>query len=726
VAALHTLIFFLSTLVSFNLFSQQAPESIENITIVGKRIIHGSATTINAATLSQFETTDIHKALSAVPGVSFRPEEGYGLRPNISIRGTYSDRSGKITLMEDGILIAPAPYAAPAAYYFPTFGRINSVEILKGPSAITTGPYTIGGAINLLSTPIPDVSHGFINLELGSDGAQRTHATYGSSSENMGFLIESHQADADGFDKIEHMGGPTGFNKDDFLIKLRVNSDRNKTVYHQLDIKLQDSTETSNQSYVGLSYDDYINNPYRRYGLTAYDKMNNDHDQFVISYSLDAGNFNFNATTYENNFHRDWFKTEKIGYSGVDRGINDLIGYANDSDAKAIGILRGTNTAAENITIKHNNRSYTSTGTVLRLIHSTDRSTLTVGYRNTKDNEDRFQWNDSALWAQGNLGEIISGLKPGYSSDNSDTVSEASAFFINDDLRLGNVTLSLGLRTERWQTIQERYTDEIRTEVNVSGGYPKILADDKETVYGLGIGYNLQNGYEIFGGFHQGFTPSTGSTSNPESANNLEIGIRYSGLDINYEAIYFNTDYKNMFGTCTNASSGVYNGCTLGDTFDGGAATISGLEFSASTSFINRHGVTFPLTANLTTTNSTFDTTFTSTYWGEVSKGMKIPNTLDSSLSIAVGAEARSGWSSYIKITNYGGTCSIAACLPNTEIESYSMIDLSISKSLNGSADFYFIIDNLSDSSDIVARAPKNGIRTQRPRSFSTGLRYNF
>ena len=84
--------------------------------------------------------TDIQKILTAVPGVYMRTEEGYGLRPNISIRGTAIERSGKITIMEDGILVAPAPYTASSAYYFPTTARIHSVEVLKGPCLLYTSP----------------------------------------------------------------------------------------------------------------------------------------------------------------------------------------------------------------------------------------------------------------------------------------------------------------------------------------------------------------------------------------------------------------------------------------------------------------------------------------------------------------------------------------------------------------------------------------------------------
>ena len=179
---------------------------LDPITIFGRaqsaRDVAGGASAITAEDLDQFETTDVVRALRRVPGVALQIEDGWALRPNISIRGTAAERSSRITLMEDNVLIAPAPYAAPAAYYFPTFGRIHSVEVLKGPSSITQGPSTVGGAINLRSTPVPAENSGFLQGEFGSDTTWRVHGWYGGGCERSRFLAETHQWRSDGYQSI--------------------------------------------------------------------------------------------------------------------------------------------------------------------------------------------------------------------------------------------------------------------------------------------------------------------------------------------------------------------------------------------------------------------------------------------------------------------------------------------------------------------------------------------
>jgi Fe(3+) dicitrate transport protein len=723
--------FFLVTTISIMTFFSFAEDvSIEVVEIIGSqedaKEIAGSASVITEEELEVYEYTDIHKILSNVPGVNFRPEEGYGLRPNISIRGTYADRSGKVTLMEDGVLIAPAPYAASSAYYFPTAGRIAGVEVLKGPAAITQGPYTVGGAINLISTPIADETGGLINQEIGQDGTSRTHLHYSVVGINSAVLIESHMWETDGFDSIKGSNADTGFDKDDVVLKLRLNSDPSADgVYHEFNFKYQDSDESSDQTYVGLADADFKRDAHIRYGLSAYDNMDNSHETTSFNYIADFGNLELSATMYENDFARNWFKVDKIDNNkvyGHGNGINNIIAAANAGAATASAILNGTNPQAVQIKLKNNNRAYTSEGTDLKLQYNTDNQSLTIGYRDTEDSEDRFQVYATTDWMNGNLGALTVGSDPGYSSNNRLTTAEATAFYINEEVYFGALTVNLGFRSEEWTITQERYVDAARSAISTENGYPKKLADSNNSLMGFGATYDMNDTTQLFFGFHEGFTP-TGGGADPEEADNMEIGVRYAKDEMYLEAVYFDTDYQNMFGECT-ASGGANGSCEIGDSFNAGEASISGFELVAQTEMVDESGTKYPLSMVYTSTDASFDNTFESDFWGSVASGMDIPDLPDSQLALQAGFATQTGLRGSATYYAYGSTCSVASCAAGTSVDSYNVIDASLTKLVNDQLAVYMVVENITDEIDVVARAPKNGARAQKPRSFTVGVRY--
>jgi Fe(3+) dicitrate transport protein len=198
-------------------------KTIEQITIFGSKqavsALPGSGAYIDKETLDTYAVTDIQRILSSTAGVYFVEEDGYGLRPNIGMRGSSADRSEKITIMEDGVLAAPAPYASPAAYYFPTIGRMSAVEVLKGGSSIEYGPRTSGGVINLVSSAVPEAAlGGTVDIALGSDGFSKVHALVGGKNETNGGLFEIYDYRADGFKSL-NSGQDTGFAKTDIMGK---------------------------------------------------------------------------------------------------------------------------------------------------------------------------------------------------------------------------------------------------------------------------------------------------------------------------------------------------------------------------------------------------------------------------------------------------------------------------------------------------------------------------
>ena len=701
-------------------------EVIESVTIIGsaedQKNLAGSGQIISNADLLKAMDTDIQKILTAVPGVYMRTEEGYGLRPNISIRGTAIERSAKVAIMEDGVLVAPSPYTSSSAYYFPTTGRIHSVEVLKGPAAVSQGPQTIGGAINLISTPIPNAPSGKFVQELGENGMMRTHAYYGGTSGNFGGLVEVHEHESDGFDSIANVGGDTGFDKSDLMVKARYESGA-----HSLTLKMVDIDENSNQSYVGLSQASFNANPRQRYGATAYDKMMNDGEQTSLTYVGDFDNFNVQFTSWQNDYHRDWFKVSDFNNDkehGEQDDINELISDANNGSANAQAILDGQ--LPVEIEYKHNNRYYTNEGYQFSINTTLGIHDLTVGYRDMEDSESRVQAHEYAdQAADGSLSPLYGyiGLN---NSNNRLRESSATSYYLQDTMDFGRLDVTVGYRSEDYDQRHRRWSDRAGPNLTMvrtgEADNRDTFATNDHTTQSFGATYEVNENLTLVAGFHEGMTPMFGA--DPEEADNTELGIRYSDGAGDVEIFYFSSEYSNLAAECTLVSGAACNPDESA-VFSGGSADVEGLEFNGSWVF-DGDGVSYPVSIAYTSTDATFNNSSESDYFGVVAAGDDLPYIPSSMMSLVAGFVSDSGLSGNMRLIDVGSSCSVAACGTYNKIHAHTIVDLNLRKALNDAMDVYVIVENVTDDEDIISRAPSEGARSQKPRTLKVGFSYKF
>ncbi|AOA05488.1 MULTISPECIES: TonB-dependent receptor family protein [Pseudomonas] len=120
------------------------------------RTYAGSRSVIDSSDLKKASARGLDDALQRVPGIKIFDETGTGALPQISVRGLYESRSGRIQALSDGIPLALAPYGQTGLSLFPmTMATVDRVDIVRGGAAVQYGPNNVGGVINFISKPIP-------------------------------------------------------------------------------------------------------------------------------------------------------------------------------------------------------------------------------------------------------------------------------------------------------------------------------------------------------------------------------------------------------------------------------------------------------------------------------------------------------------------------------------------------------------------------------------------
>ncbi|SMF12278.1 TonB-dependent receptor family protein [Pseudobacteriovorax antillogorgiicola] len=695
-------------------------QDVERMSIIGSRDDlkqqAGSAHRLDDKDLETFSHTDIHRILKQVPGVNIQEEDGLGLRPNIGLRGAHPHRSRKVTLMEDGILIGPAPYSAPAAYYFPMMTRAYGVEVFKGPSAVRFGPNSIGGAINIMTRPLPnDLEYG-IQSEIGSYGFQKVHGYLGQAHGPMSYSVSGSFVAGDGFKELPY-DSDEGFKKDDIMLKLGYQI----TNKHAIRFKGIRAHETSFETYLGLTEADFKSNPYQRYAASAEDKMVWHRDQAMLTYQFSGDSLDAQVNVYKHWFQRNWAKFNGFTDSSVDPRtvLNEPIG----SNLRFYQVINGEEDSIaldDGIVIGSNRRTYLVEGVQGNLEWELpslgDRAVVKLGLRHHQDLIERDHTEEDYLMTGGRL--VRQESSPQRETNQLHDKSIANSFYGQWDQYWSQWKWSLGMRHEQVRTTRND---------RLSPSTSEISNEDSITTFGLGTFYQFNENLGFLVGVNQGVTlvgPGQADSIKPEEALNYEAGFRaqWDKQEVNLVAFY--SDYSNIKGTCSFSS-----GCQdsqIDTEFNGGEAVIQGLELDAGSrwqlgSYLVRSKLAYTYTDGYFTEASESD----NPEWGVglIQPNDPLPYMAKHMAHLSMGLSwNRWEWdlSYHYKSSMYDQTVADS----RYEIPAYSVLDFATRWHLTEQQSVAFKIDNLLDETYLVSLRPY-GQRPGKPQTFMIGYQWD-
>lgn len=696
--------------------------------VIGKkedvRELKGSGASLKQDSLKIFSHTDVNEILREVPGIYLRGEDGYGLFPNVSLRGVDSLRSAKVTILEDGIPSSPSPFSDPAAYYSPTAGRMSGFEILKGSSQMKYGPNTTGGVINYLSTPIPVERSSSLRASYGEFNERIAHAFSGGKTVfgpgKLGYLLEVFDHRTDGFKSISSLGNAAGgdapVSKNDLTLKLSYEFGEG----HYLEFKAGRTDLNADVSYIGLNRGDFATNPYQRYHNTKLDNMESEQTRYYLRYlkGIDEDT-TLKATIFHNEFDRDWYKIDKIRANktaAVGGGFDEVsIGQGAFDSLDHVNLLRGSGAMSAQydgtgqVLYKHNDRNYENTGIQGSLRKQWENHAFEFGGRYTKDHYTYKDYTQDAynVTNAGNASASLSfdSTSTGSKGSGRDRISKAWEAYLTDEILMDRLTISPGIR---YTSVEYEYK-----------GAKKSVND---VLAGLGGSFDLDE-HLLFAGVHQGHAlpgySAAGSNLEEEKSLGLEIGSRGSLASVDYELAYFNTKIKDMIAVPSLASG-------LGDEAKNiGEATIDGLELMFSKNLISEGAFSMPISFAGTFTNAEFDSSTGANaedrYTGG-NPGNKIPFVPEKQYNARLGFVFEN-WSSYL---NYHWQDDVYVDAANSgKIDDYGTLDLSAAYEFGDGARVFSKVTNLNDEIYASSDLPE-GLRPGAPRTASLGFEFNF
>lgn len=641
--------------------------------------IPGAAVIVSQEQIQQFTPSSTEEILKRVSGVYVKPEEESAIVGNIGMRGI-SSADYKTLILEDGVPVAPGLFVGNGRYYNPRIQRMDSIEVLKGSSALRYGPMNIGGVVNYRTKQPKDGA--LVDLSIGSWDTYKTTVELGGSSptkdSNVGAILS--WAKSDGFmDKS----------------------------YEMKDAVIKAGTAIGDNQWVGVKFTHYENDANISY-----------RGQFLGEY---------HAKKKNNPAPDDWFLTERNSFDinhrwdiNADTELQTLLYWSEmNRDYWRYGVNATASQAAGRWiytdNVSGNNRAFERIGAETRLIAKNTIFNLPgeaeIGLRVMNEKMDDVTIN--ATRATPRTGTTAKDTKD---SAKSVALYAQNRFDISDQL-----SVTPGVRVERYE--QQR-DDKQKNET--------VKTSNTEVMPGLGVTYQFIPAVQLYASVYKAFSPALNGDSlsgmkdqklDAETAVSWELGLRGQQDAVRYELTAFRMDFDNQI-IPANSNSDF-------QTTNGGKTYNQGFEGAVSLEFENG----FDVFANLTwIANAEFKGDRYNKNGSLKSKdGDRVPYTPEWVANLGLGytyAGLRSQLSANYTGSQFTDELNTKPIVENTsglftgKIDAYTIVDLTTRYTLNDQVEFYGAVKNLEDKRYIASL--RQGIYVGPERSFEAGVRYRF
>ena len=672
--------------------------------------VPGSAQVFATEDLGRFRRIDnIQEAVRGLPGVTVRDEQSIGVVPNIGIRGLSPDRSERMLILEDGVFASFAPYIVNAAYYSPPFERIHSMELVKGAGQVLYGPHTVGGVLNLVTTPIPTRAGGLVRLTGGSDGYLAGYARYGATHGRFGYVLEVVHKSGDGFRPFQD------YDIQNLNAKFRYTFSRATDIT----VKLGWYDQETHETYLGLTRPMFESDPQQNPAqFDTYDVQW--YDGYVrLRHELNRC-WEITTTLYGAGGARDWNRQDFARNNGFDPAPANTVATVGDPSVSGGAIyLRESFGSRDRETYRFGAESrlagrYTLAGR---------RHSVQAGVRYHFEHFENERNNRPSLTG------------PAVTRDRSvEEVNAISGFVQNDFAVTKRFHVILGARLETY-TADRHITRQGNNDVDIRGE-----TDNSQFIPGVGVTYDLGGDNTLFAGAHRGFAPprvadaidSSGDDLQLESelSWNYELGVRGTPRPwLRYEIAAFFLDFENQVVPANESG-----GASTADT-NAGETEHLGAELGVTADLLHAWGYTcgqkcdarlfldlawtYVETENVTP-NGTFEGNelpYAPSHFGRIGLRYEQPGRFDVGLSAAfVGPQ----------FTDQANTTPASGDGTVGRIDGSWVLDLTGRYRLPGTRlTVIGSVNNVLDETYIASRAPR-GIFAGAPRRFFLGLEAEF